>query len=180
MIPHLFSKLVREAFGYWSIACDREMADLPSRFSNGEFPSSDPSLNLTAESRQSFDNICSFFSFSSLSISCMYCCCPLSHIWTLCWQRARPDQNTNSFTCRGGIASLRHDISKELIQTSQTIKEDPKLIWSYRASTICDTLFNFILFVGQKNTLWGSFFIYMPSFLDMFHCVSQNVPKKWF
>ena len=123
MIPHLFSKLVREAFGYWSIACDREMADLPSRFSNGEFPSSDPSLNLTAESRQSFDNICSFFSFSSLSISCMYCCCPLSHIWTLCWQRARPDQKTNSFTCRGGIASLRHDISKELIQTSQTIKE---------------------------------------------------------
>ena len=48
---------------------------------------------------------------------------PLSHIWTLCWQRARPDQKTNSFTCRGGIASLRHDISKELIQTSQTIKE---------------------------------------------------------
>ena len=107
-------------------------ADLPPSFSNGKFASSDPSLNLTAEIRQSFHNIgCfSFVSSSllSLPISCMYCCCPLAHIWTLYWQRARPNQKTNSFTRMREIASLRHDISKELIQARQTIKKDPKLI----------------------------------------------------
>ena len=143
-------------------------------FSNGKFASSDPSLNLTAEIRQSFHNIgCfSFVSSSllSLPISCMYCCCPLSHIWTLYWQQARPERKTNSFTRMREIASLRHDISKELIQARQTIKKDPKLIWS---------LFNFLLFVGQTTFLIDSCFIYTwPSFLDMYNCVSQNVSKS--